>query len=346
MPDLPRPEHSLLQLQELPDGLPELQVPNLSPHELGLPQLQDLATDLQHVHAHRTAKHDYLHLVQTLFTYPDTFRAQLALTAAKYIRDKLTVAKDFVNGESYKPKEFLKKFPLGKVSDFEGPGVGSDGAGQAQIVNGNGMADNEIPTTSYTRMYPTRGIMQYNKYTTDRAHLADIAVAGTLHNRFTIVDNQRNSGTVIGSITHYTEMSEDHTQASTVHNIAYTGADLTRMEEPQSIPEDGIHHHHQGEPGAQHHQHVSNHYRDGREDLHHQQRPVLSTHERDQSLQPDDLLHQHERGLYRVGREGLHHQHDGLLQQHVTDHYRVGREGPMQPSLRHRQLLQTGRQRR
>ena len=80
------------------------------------------------MHAHRTAKHDYLHLVQTLFTYPDTFRAQLALTAAKYTRDKLTVAKDFVNGESYKTKEFLKKFTLGKVSTFEGPAVGSDKA--------------------------------------------------------------------------------------------------------------------------------------------------------------------------------------------------------------------------
>ena len=45
-------------------------------------------------------------VIGTLFTYPDNFRAQLALTAAKYNGAQITVAKDFVNGETY-------KFPLG-----------------------------------------------------------------------------------------------------------------------------------------------------------------------------------------------------------------------------------------
>merc|ERR1712170_228541 len=56
----------------------------------------------------------------TLYTYPDNFRAQKALIAAKYSGAELTVAKDFVFGESNKKPEFLKKFPLGKVPAFEG----------------------------------------------------------------------------------------------------------------------------------------------------------------------------------------------------------------------------------
>lgn len=58
--------------------------------------------------------------LQTLYTYPDNFRAQKALIAAKYSGAQLTVAKDFVFGETNKSPEFLKKFPLGKVPAFEG----------------------------------------------------------------------------------------------------------------------------------------------------------------------------------------------------------------------------------
>merc|ERR1712214_102486 len=56
----------------------------------------------------------------TLYTYPDNFRAQKALIAAKYSGAQLTVAKDFVFGETNKTPDFLKKFPLGKVPAFEG----------------------------------------------------------------------------------------------------------------------------------------------------------------------------------------------------------------------------------
>merc|ERR1711877_107183 len=56
----------------------------------------------------------------TLYTYPDNFRAQKALIAAKYSGAEVTVAKDFVFGETNKSPEFLKKFPLGKVPAFEG----------------------------------------------------------------------------------------------------------------------------------------------------------------------------------------------------------------------------------
>merc|ERR1712173_438790 len=55
-----------------------------------------------------------------LYTYPDNFRAFKALIAAKYSGAEVTVAKDFVFGETNKSPEFLKKFPLGKVPAFEG----------------------------------------------------------------------------------------------------------------------------------------------------------------------------------------------------------------------------------
>merc|ERR1712029_983851 len=125
----------------------------------------------------------------TLYTYPDNFRAFKALIAAKYSGAQLTVAKDFVFGETNKKPEFLKKFPLGKVPAFEGSdGVlltesnaiayyvandelrgGSDAAARAQVVQWMCMADNEILPASCTWVFPTMGIMQYNKTATERA---------------------------------------------------------------------------------------------------------------------------------------------------------------------------------
>ncbi len=57
-----------------------------------------------------------------MYTYPDNFRAQKALIAAKYSGADLTVAKDFVFGETNKSADFLKKFPLGKVALLVGLG--------------------------------------------------------------------------------------------------------------------------------------------------------------------------------------------------------------------------------
>merc|ERR1719439_94207 len=145
----------------------------------------------------------------TLYTYPDNFRAQKALIAAKYSGAQVT---------------------LGKVPAFEGSdGVlltesnaiayyvandelrgGSDAAARAQVVQWMCMADNEILPASCTWVFPTMGIMQYNKNATDRAKedvkaalktlndhlltrtflvgervtLADIAVACTLLNLY------------------------------------------------------------------------------------------------------------------------------------------------------------------
>eukprot|EP00092_Neocalanus_flemingeri_P026025 GFUD01028210.1.p1 GENE.GFUD01028210.1~~GFUD01028210.1.p1 ORF type:complete len:422 (-),score=118.56 GFUD01028210.1:1072-2337(-) len=166
----------------------------------------------------------------TLYTYPDNFRAQKAQIAAKYSGAQLTVAKDFVFGETNKTPEFLKKFPLGKVPAFEGTdGVtltesnaiayyvandelrgGTDAAARAQVVQWMCMADNEILPASCTWVFPTMGIMQFNKNATERAKedikaalktlndhlltrtflvgerltLADIAVACTLLNLY------------------------------------------------------------------------------------------------------------------------------------------------------------------
>merc|ERR1711981_773780 len=166
----------------------------------------------------------------TLYTYPDNFRAQKALIAAKYSGAQLSLAKDFKFGETNKSPEFLKKFPLGKVPAFEGSdGViltesnaiayyvandelrgGSDAATRAQVVQWMCMADNEILPASCTWVFPTMGIMQFNKNATDRAKedikaalktlndhlltrtflvgervtLADIAVACTLVNLY------------------------------------------------------------------------------------------------------------------------------------------------------------------
>jgi len=125
----------------------------------------------------------------TLYTYPDNFRAQKALIAAKYSGAEVTVAKDFVFGETNKSPEFLKKFPLGKVPAFEGSdGLlltesnaiayyvandelrgGSEPAARAQVVQWMVMADNEILPAACTWVFPTMGIMQFNKNATDRA---------------------------------------------------------------------------------------------------------------------------------------------------------------------------------
>jgi elongation factor 1-gamma len=123
-----------------------------------------------------------------LYTYPDNFRAQKALVAAKYSGAELTVPADFVFGETNKTPEFLKKFPLGKVPAFESSdGVlltesnaiayyvatdelrGADAVSKAQIVQWMSWADNEILPASCTWVFPCMGIMQFNKVATDRA---------------------------------------------------------------------------------------------------------------------------------------------------------------------------------
>eukprot|EP00088_Acartia_fossae_P008089 TRINITY_DN1380_c0_g1_i4.p1 TRINITY_DN1380_c0_g1~~TRINITY_DN1380_c0_g1_i4.p1 ORF type:complete len:428 (-),score=141.96 TRINITY_DN1380_c0_g1_i4:135-1418(-) len=125
----------------------------------------------------------------TLYTYPDNFRAQKALIAAKYSGADVKVAQDFVFGETNKTPQFLKKFPLGKVPAFEGSDgtlltesnaiayfVGNDelrggsaAEARAAVVQWMCWADSDILPASCTWVFPCMGIMQYNKNQTDRA---------------------------------------------------------------------------------------------------------------------------------------------------------------------------------
>merc|ERR1712180_173324 len=125
----------------------------------------------------------------TLYTYPENFRAQKGLIAAKYSGAQVTLAKDFVFGETNKSPEFLKKFPLGKVTAFEGSdGLlltesnaiayylaneelrgGKDAAARAQVMQWMCMADSDILPAACTWVFPTLGIMQFNKNATERA---------------------------------------------------------------------------------------------------------------------------------------------------------------------------------
>jgi elongation factor 1-gamma len=100
----------------------------------------------------------------------------------------LTVAKDFVFGETNKSADFLKKFPLGKVPAFEGKDgtlltesnaiayyVGNDelrGAGvedRAAVVQWMCWADSDVLPAACNWVFPTLGIMQFNKTQTERS---------------------------------------------------------------------------------------------------------------------------------------------------------------------------------
>merc|ERR1712179_666659 len=114
---------------------------------------------------------------------------------------QITVAKDFVFGETNKSAEFLKKFPLGKVPAFEGTdGLiltesnaiayyvangelrgGSDAKARAQVMQWMCWADNEVLPAACNWVFPTLGIMQFNKTQTERSK-EDIKAALNLLN--------------------------------------------------------------------------------------------------------------------------------------------------------------------
>lgn len=51
-----------------------------------------------------------------LYTYPENFRAYKALIAAQFSGASIQIAPNFEFGKTNQTPEFLKKFPLGKVS--------------------------------------------------------------------------------------------------------------------------------------------------------------------------------------------------------------------------------------
>jgi elongation factor 1-gamma len=125
----------------------------------------------------------------TLYTYPDNFRAFKALIAAKYSGAEVKISDKFVFGETNTSKEFLAKFPTGKVPAFES----SEGLyltesnaiayflGNEQLRGGTcvinqalvhqwlNFADSDILPASCTWVFPCLGIMQFNKTATERA---------------------------------------------------------------------------------------------------------------------------------------------------------------------------------
>lgn len=124
----------------------------------------------------------------TLYTYPENFRAYKALIAAQYSGAKVTIASDFKFGETNKTDAFLKKFPLGKVPAFEGTDGtwlfesnaiayfvanealhGTNRRDAAFVQQWVNFGDNELLPASCSWVFPTLGIMQYNKQSTERS---------------------------------------------------------------------------------------------------------------------------------------------------------------------------------
>jgi len=126
----------------------------------------------------------------TLYTYPDNFRAFKVLIAAEYSGAKVKTCPDFVFGETNTTKEFLAKFPSGKVPAFESDnglclfesnaiayyvandqlrGGKEDPLAQSQVLQWLNFSDADILPAACTWVFPCLGIMQFNKGATERA---------------------------------------------------------------------------------------------------------------------------------------------------------------------------------
>lgn len=124
----------------------------------------------------------------TLYTFPENFRAYKALIAAQYSGAKVTVASDFIFGQTNKNEAFLKKFPLGKVPAFETADGkcliesnaiayyvsneqlrGKSDFEKAEVLSFLSFADNELLQAVRGWVYPIIGIIQYQKNNVERA---------------------------------------------------------------------------------------------------------------------------------------------------------------------------------
>merc|ERR1712168_963358 len=125
----------------------------------------------------------------TLYTYPGNFRAEKVLSVAKMSESDVKVDDKFVFGETNKSEAFLKKFPLGKAPAFEGSDGtklfesdaiawyvanaqlrgGSSPVAQAEVAQWMSFAQNEVLPAACTWVFPTMGIMAFNKNATERA---------------------------------------------------------------------------------------------------------------------------------------------------------------------------------
>ncbi|KPP59547.1 Elongation factor 1-gamma-like [Scleropages formosus] len=127
----------------------------------------------------------------TLYTYPENWRAFKAQIAAQYSGARLKVASAppaFTFGQTNRSPAFLGNFPLGKVPAFEADDGfclfesnaiayylsndvlrGSSPQASAQVLQWVSFADAEIIPPASTWVFPTLGIMQYNKQATEQA---------------------------------------------------------------------------------------------------------------------------------------------------------------------------------
>ncbi|XP_062469364.1 elongation factor 1-gamma [Pezoporus occidentalis] len=138
----------------------------------------------------------------TLYTYPENWRAFKALIAAQYSGAKIRVLSSpphFHFGQTNKTPEFLRKFPVGKVPAFEGDDGfcvfesnaiayyvsneelrGATKESAAQVVQWVNFADSDIVPPASTWVFPTLGIMHYNKQATEFAKEEVRRVLGVL----------------------------------------------------------------------------------------------------------------------------------------------------------------------
>lgn len=124
----------------------------------------------------------------TLYTYPENFRAYKALIAAQFSGAEVTVASDFVFGQTNKSEAFLKKFPLGKVPAFETADGkfltesnaiayyvsneqlrGKTDLEKAEVLSFLSLADNELLPAVHGWVFAYMGIIQFQKNNVERA---------------------------------------------------------------------------------------------------------------------------------------------------------------------------------
>ncbi|KAG7282633.1 hypothetical protein CRUP_021307 [Coryphaenoides rupestris] len=127
----------------------------------------------------------------TLFTYPDNWRAFKAQIAAQYSGARLKVASNapaFSFGQTNRAPAFLNNFPLGKVPAYQGDDGfclfesnaiahflsnealrGATPQAAAQVLQWVSFADAEIVPPASAWVFPTLGIMQFNKQATEQA---------------------------------------------------------------------------------------------------------------------------------------------------------------------------------
>uniref|UniRef100_A0A8C3G2A6 Eukaryotic translation elongation factor 1 gamma n=1 Tax=Cyclopterus lumpus TaxID=8103 RepID=A0A8C3G2A6_CYCLU len=127
----------------------------------------------------------------TLYTYPENWRAFKAQIAAQYSGARLKVASNspaFTFGQTNRTPAFLNNFPLGKVPAYQGDDGfclfesnaiahylsndalrGATPQVAAQVLQWVSFADSEIIPPASAWVFPTLGIMQFNKQATEQA---------------------------------------------------------------------------------------------------------------------------------------------------------------------------------